>query len=172
MAGVSTSAIKAMLGNVSVTRIMPNTPCLVGEGMCAVDATDFDEEGKKLVFSIFNSLGKVIELPERLFHAVTAVSGSGPAYVYMFIDGMIKGGIDAGLDAETAKLLTLQTFRGAAAMAEASDDIDTLIKNVCSPGGTTIEAVNHYKDTKLEEIIAEGMEKCKNRSEELSANAR
>lgn len=172
MAGISILSLKNMLGDVSVTRIMPNTPCLVGEGMCAVDATDFDEDGKILVFNIFNSLGKVIELPEKYFHAVTAVSGSGPAYVYMFIKAMINGGINSGLDAETSKLLTLQTFRGAASMVENSDNIDLLIKNVCSPGGTTIEAVNHYNQNSLEKIIVDGMKKCKTRSEELSSDAK
>lgn len=172
MAGISKDTIKSMLGNVQVTRIMPNTPCLVGEGMCAVDAADFDKDGKMLVTDIFGSLGSVIELPETYFHAVTSLSGSGPAYVYMFIEALIKGGVNSGLSEETAKKLALQTVRGAATMVEESNNIDVLVKNVCSPGGTTIEAVNYYKEARLEEIVEEGMERCKKKSEELSNNAR
>lgn len=171
MAGITKKSLYAMLGNVKVTRIMPNTPCLVGEGMCAVDASDFVDLDKQLVLNIFGSLGEVIELPEDKFDAVTSVSGSGPAYVYMFIEGMIKGGVKAGLTEEVAKTLTLQTFRGAVTMTENASDIGQLIKNVCSPGGTTIEAVNHYNDSDLEKIIVEGMEKCAKRSKELSGNA-
>lgn len=171
MAGITKSMIKEMLGNdIKVARIMPNTPCLLGMGMCAVDASDFDNSGKILVMDIFGSLGKVIDLPEKFFHAVTAVSGSGPAYVYMFIDAMIKGGIKAGLSEATAKTLALQTFRGSTAMVEECSDIGQLIKNVCSPGGTTIQAVNYYNENSLEDTIMEGIDLCEKRSRELSEN--
>lgn len=171
MAGIDKRELCTMLGGASVARVMPNTPCLVGEGMCAVDAEGFSSEDKLFILDIFGSLGKVIELPETLFHAVTAVSGSGPAYVYMFIGAMIKGGVNAGLDEKTARLLTLQTFYGAAKMSETFGSTDELIKKVCSPNGTTIEAVNYFKEADLEKTIAIGMEKCEKRSKELSGNA-
>lgn len=169
MAGIKKDKIKEILGNVSISRIMPNTPCMVGKGMSAIDASDFDKKSKSLVFEIFNSLGKTIELDETYFDSVTSVSGSGPAYVYMFINSMIKGGINNGLSYEESKILVLQTFKGAISMVESSNDsIETLINNVCSRGGTTIEAVNYFRNQNLEDLIIEGMNKCKKRSEELS----
>lgn len=172
MAGITKDTLKDFFKGAKVTRIMPNTPCLLGEGACAIDASDFDEDGKKLVFNIFESLGKVVELDEKYFDAVTAVSGSGPAYVYTFVKAMIDAGIDMGLPENVSEELTLQTFIGAVRMVEnRTTDVETLIKNVCSPGGTTIEAINSFKNNNLEAIIADGMRKCENRSRELSKNA-
>lgn len=102
-----------------------------------------------------------MELDEKHFDAVTAVSGSGPAYVYTFIKAMIDAGCDMGLNDKISEELTLQTFVGAVKMVEnRTTDIETLIKNVCSPGGTTIEAVKSFKENNLEEIIKDGMRKC------------
>ncbi len=172
MAGITKDTLKGFFDGAKVTRIMPNTPCLLGEGACAVDASDFDSDGKKLVFDIFKSLGKVVELDEKHFDAVTAVSGSGPAYVYTFIKAMIDAGCDMGLNDKISEELTLQTFVGAVKMVEnRTTDIETLIKNVCSPGGTTIEAVKSFKENNLEEIIKDGMKRCEKRSKELSENA-
>lgn len=169
MAGISKAKIKAMLGDVAVTRIMPNTPAMVMEGMSAIDASEFNANDKKFVFDIFNTLGKTVALEEKYFDAVTSVSGSGPAYVYMFINAMIKGGIEGGLTEADSKLLTLQTFKGAVKMVETSAlPIETLVDNVCSKDGTTIQAVDSFRTNNLEEIIKTGIKKCKNRSEELS----
>ena len=171
MAGISRNTVSEMFGGARVARIRPNTPCLVGKGMCAIDAGDFDEDGRKLVSVIFSSLGKIVELDEKYFDAVTAVSGSGPAYVYTFIKAMIDEGDALGLDEKISETLTLQTFEGAVKMVEErTTDIDTLIKNVCSKGGTTIEAVNCFAENNLDKIIAEGMKRCEKRSKELSGN--
>ncbi|MEG2454002.1 MAG: pyrroline-5-carboxylate reductase, partial [Clostridia bacterium] len=151
MAGLNKTKLKNMLGDVKLTRVMPNTPCMVSEGMSAVDCLDFNEVSKNVVLNIFKSIGDVIELDESFFDAVTAVSGSGPAYVYMFIESMIKGGVLSGLDYETSKRLALQTFIGAVKMVRESDlPIEQLISNVCSKGGTTIQAVEYYNDNSLE----------------------
>lgn len=172
MAGITKDTLKGFFDGAKVARIMPNTPCLLGEGACAIDASDFDDDGKKLVFDIFKSLGKFVELDEKYFDAVTAVSGSGPAYVYTFIKAMIDAGCDMGLSDKISEELTLQTFVGAVKMVEnRTTDIEMLIKNVCSPGGTTIEAVKSFKENNLEEIIKDGMRKCEKRSKELSENA-
>ena len=101
--------------------------------------------------------------------AVTAISGSGPAYVYYFIQSMIKAGIKNGLTEEQSKELTLQTFVGAVEMVKHSnDDLDTMIDRVCSKGGTTIQAIDTFRYYELEDKIIEGIDKCKLRSEELS----
>lgn len=171
MAGINKKTLKGFFEGAKVARVMPNTPCLLGEGACAIDAGDFDDAGKTLVFDIFKSLGKVVLLDESYFDAVTAVSGSGPAYVYTFIKAMMDTGVEMGLSEKISEELTLQTFLGAVKMVEnRTTDVDTLIKNVCSPGGTTIEAVNAFKENNLEGIIKDGMQKCEKRSKELSEN--
>ena len=111
------------------------------------------------------------EADESKFDAVTSLSGSGPAYVYMFIKALIDGGVEGGLDPDTAKKLAVQTVRGAAGMVSASSKpIDELVDAVCSKGGTTIQAVESFREDGLEDIVKKGMAKCKKRSEEL-ANA-
>lgn len=167
MAGVSIEKLQKSFGEKNYARIMPNTPALVGEGMsCVAFSKGYKSQ---FVLDVFASLGKVVELDEELFDAVTSLSGSGPAYVYLFIKALIDGGVEGGLDFETAKTLAIQTVRGSAKMVEESPlDIDTLISNVCSKGGTTIEAINSYKNDKFEDIVKLGMRKCKYRSEELA----
>ena len=166
MAGISIAKIKSYLGKRNYARIMPNTPALVGKGMSAIA---FSENFRsEFIISIFNSLGKTIEISEDKFDAVTSLSGSGPAYVYLFIKALIDGGLEGGLDFETSKTLALQTINGASLMIEnSSKEIDTLITAVCSKGGTTIQAIESYKNDNLEEIIKSGMKKCRDRSIEL-----
>lgn len=169
MAGVSTQKIKSCIPNSQIIRIMPNTPCSVGEGMSVICAKDVDQVGKQFVIQLFECIGKATFLDENKFDAVTSISGSGPAYVLYFIQSMIQGGIDGGLDIETSKLLTLQTFIGTCKMLENSNQpVEELIDKVCSKGGTTIQAIDHYRDNNLDQIINKGIEKCRLRSEELS----
>lgn len=165
MAGVSIDKLKSALGERNYARIMPNMPATVGEGTSAIA---FAGEKDDFVMSIFKSVGKAVEIDEDLFDAVTSLSGSGPAYVYMFIDALIKGGMDGGLDKETATALALQTIIGAVKMVEVSTKpISEMVDAVCSKGGTTIQAVEHYRANDLEQIIVDGMIKCRNRSAEL-----
>ena len=166
MAGVRIETLAAALGGRNYARIMPNTPALVGEGMSVIA---FEEGARsQFVADIFASIGKVAELDESKFDAVTSLSGSGPAYVYMFIEALIDGGVEGGLDPETAKLLAIQTVRGSAKMvAVSSRPVGELIDAVCSKGGTTIQAVDSFREDGLEDIVKKGMAKCKKRSEEL-----
>ena len=152
MAGITYDGIKKYFPNANVTRVMPNTPCKLKKGMTAIRKNDnIPQEEKDFVKSIFDSIGKTIYLEEELFHAVTAVSGSGPAYVYMF-----------------AKTCVLQTFAGSIGMVESENTpICDLINAVCSKGGTTIQAVESFRQDNLYEIIDSAMVKCRNRSEEL-----
>lgn len=168
MAGVKLEMITSMLDAISICRVMPNTPCMVMSGMSALCFNNYSDKDKEFAFSIFNSIGETIELSESKFDAVTSVSGSGPAYVYMFINAMIKGGIAGGLSFEESKKLTIATMRGGCRMVENSDhDIDSLVDAVCSKGGTTIQAVNYYKNSNLENIIIDGIERCRLRSVEM-----
>lgn len=166
MAGISIAKLKNALGERNYARIMPNTPALAGEGMSVVAFSEGYRS--QFVLDVFASVGKVVELDESLFDAVTSLSGSGPAYVYMFIDALIAGGMEGGLDFATAKTLAVQTVRGAAKMVEISPrPIDDLVDAVCSKGGTTIQAVESFREDGLKDVIVKGMEKCRRRSEEL-----
>ena len=168
MAGVKISTLRERFNVDSVVRIMPNTPCSVGYGMCALTYCNASEEQKNFVTSLFQSTGETIELSEDKFDAVTAVSGSGPAYVYYFIEAMAKGGVKEGLTYEQSKKLAVQTMKGAAFLAEKSDtELSELIEKVCSKGGTTIEAVDYLKETDVEGKIVEAVSRCAEKSRVL-----
>ena len=169
MAGVTVSTLREKLGATKICRVMPNTPCMIGSGMSALCFDGYTDEEKAFPLAVFSSLGEIIELDESKFDAVTSVSGSGPAYAYMFAQGMIKGGMNGGLSFEEAKKLTLATLIGGARMIDHSDkSIDELIDAVCSKGGTTIQAVAYYRMSGLTDIIAEGVDRCRARSVEMS----
>lgn len=175
MAGIKKQALKKFFKNCAVVRCMPNSPALIGKGMTAIDCSDLESQNdsynlkKQFVLSVFSSIGETAEVDDELMDAVTAVSGSGPAYVYLFVDALIKAGVSNGLSYETSKKLTLQTICGSAEMVKKSDKkTEDLINAVCSKGGTTIEAVKVFKDKKFEEIISDAVNSCYNRSKELS----
>ncbi|MGN0771714.1 MAG: pyrroline-5-carboxylate reductase [Christensenellales bacterium] len=169
MAGKSVAKIKAATGVDNVIRVMPNFPCMIGKGMAAIANNDCDKEVNQFVFDVFNSVGKAIFLDEDKFDAVTSISGSGPAYVYYFIKAMAQAGVEGGLSFDESLMLTLQTFEGAVKMVENSSiSIDTMIDNVCSKGGTTIEAIKTFDEKAADAAIKEGIKNCRNRSKELS----
>ena len=170
MAGVKLNKIFSMIPDLKkAVRIMPNAPARVKKGMSALAYQGVEIEDKNFVESIFSSIGKTVIVEEDKLDAVTAISGSGPAYVYYFIKSMIDAGVNLGLTQEDSATLTYQTFEGAVKMAQSVDTgLDKLIDMVCSKGGTTIEAINHFKDTSLDDIIEKAIQKCYNRSKELS----
>lgn len=169
-AGVTTSTIEAQLSvPVPVIRVMPNTPALVGMGASAIAPGKYAAvEHIGIATQIFRAVGKTIEVPEDKMDAVTGLSGSGPAYVYMFIDAMADGGVRMGLPKATALLLAAQTVAGAAMMVLESDDHPAVLKDrVTTPGGTTIEGIavlerNGFRNSCIEAITA-----AANRSAEL-----
>lgn len=169
MAGLPTQAISDILpSDVNVVRVMPNTPCMVGYGMSCI-AECGDAAALDIVKELFASIGEVCVLNESLFDAVTSVSGSGPAYAYLFIDGMIKSGVKSGLPYEDARKMAYATVRGAAEMVAVNKNksLEELTEAVCSKGGTTIEAVKKFREGGLEELIDTAMTACKERSAEL-----
>lgn len=173
MAGVKKSAIKNSfgVGLIKVARCMPNLPCTAGYGMLGLDVTDFNKntDDTEFIFNLFGSMGRVLSVSEEKLDAVTGISGSGPAYTFIFIDSLIDAGIKQGLTADEAKLLALQTVWGSCGMLMDSEKpLSELIMNVCSKGGTTIEAVKVFEQNNFRGIISDAVDACVKRSKELS----
>jgi len=145
-AGITAPSIERWAGGQpALVRVMPNTPALVGAGISALYANEnVDEDQRKLAETIMSAVGKTVWIEdESLMDTVTAVSGSGPAYFFYVMQGINDAAVNNGLDAETARLLTLETALGAARLAlESTEEPGTLQKRVTSPGGTTEAAIN------------------------------
>lgn len=171
-AGLSTdSLIKMLNGYQNIVRAMPNTPAMVQAGATGLYAADsIDEQEKQLTTELMGASGLVIWVDdEEQLHAVTAVSGSAPAYFFYFIESVIQGGIDLGLSQEQASALAMQTALGAAKMSISSDDTpEQLRRKVMSPGGTTEAAVHSLQADKVNELIGKAMQACVKRSREMS----
>jgi pyrroline-5-carboxylate reductase len=145
-AGIKTAKIAAELGDMAIVRVMPNTPALIGEGASALFATEKAKPMLKKAEVIFSSVGKAVVVDnEDLIDAVTAVSGSGPAYYFLLMEEMIKAAGQLGMDEGIAKDLVLQTAKGAALLAVEADkkgeSPNELRRKVTSPGGTTEAAL-------------------------------
>ena len=173
MAGIKKATVKNTLGVglMKVARCMPNLPCSIGSGMMGLDMNDFNGNIKDLEFInlLFSSMGTVLSVSEDKMDAVTGISGSGSAYVFMFIEGLIEAGKMQGLTEDEATTLAIQTVIGGAEMAASSDKpLSELISNVCSKGGTTIEAVKVFEQSNFKGIIADAVAACVKRSKELS----
>jgi pyrroline-5-carboxylate reductase len=172
-AGISTGFIERALGPRSrawrVVRAMPNTPMLVGQGMTAVaagaHATPADLAKAR---SLFESAGAVVEVTEDQIDAVTAVSGSGPAYVFYLVEHMIAAGIELGLSPEHARQLASKTALGAATMlATSADTPQELRRKVTSPGGTTQAAITHLESNGAGQLVRDAVKAAARRSAEL-----
>ena len=170
-AGKTTDFISEIVGpDISIIRVMPNTPTLIGLGVAAISlGKSVNPEQAKFVCEFLATCGKVISIEENLQDAVTALSGSGPAYFFAFIEEMIKSGISLGLSSDQATTLAIQTMVGSAAMLEQSGkSATTLRENVTSPNGTTAAALKVFSDSNLGEIIAKAMTAARDRSQELA----
>lgn len=171
LAGKRIETYEAAFGSDSkIIRVMPNTPAMAGMGMSGLcrNANVSDDEFN-FILSVFNSFGVAREVPEELMDTVTGISGSGPAYVYMFISGLIKAAVCNGMSEQDAKIFAVQTVLGSAKLAMESEDSPEQLKiKVCSPGGTTIEAVKVFEECGLEDIIVKAVDACINRSKKLS----
>jgi pyrroline-5-carboxylate reductase len=170
-AGKTTDFVNGIVGrNISVIRVMPNTPTLIGLGMAAMSlGQTVNPEQAKFVSEFLATCGKVISVDEKLQDAVTALSGSGPAYFFAFIEEMIKSGIALGLSSDQATTLAIQTMIGSAAMLEQSGkSATTLRENVTSPNGTTAAALKVFSEANLGEIVERAMTAARDRSHELA----
>ncbi len=154
----------------TVLRVMPNTPALVGEGMTALcKETSFSDEDFEFAKGIFDAVGKTKVLPERLFDGVVAISGSSPAYVYMMIEAMADAGVKEGLPRTYAYEMAAQSVLGSALMVLSSGTHPAALKDaVCSPGGTTIEAVEELERKGFRAAVMDAMAACARKSREMS----
>ncbi len=173
-AGVTVATLSKGLGGHSrIVRAMPNTPALVQTGATGLFASAIvDQDDRDNATNILSAAGLVLWVDdETLMHAVTAVSGSGPAYFFYLMEAMIKAGVEQGLDEKTAKALTLQTALGAAQMAIISGDNPTKLRtNVTSPNGTTAAAIEHLDAQQVSQHIVDALAAAGQRSVALSAS--
>ena len=170
-AGWSADRLKAVIGaDKKVLRLMPNTPLMVGEGMTVFEVPhSVSDDEYAFIENIFSSIGLVEQAPEKLMDAVTAVSGSGPAYVFLFIEALADAGVLCGLPRAQALKLASQTVLGAAKMVlETGSHPGALKDAVCSPGGTTIEAVKSLENDGLRAAVINAAEKCAIKSRSMS----
>lgn len=169
-AGVSTDSIGAWLQTARVVRAMPNTPALIGQGVTGLYAgSGVSGDDRARIEHVLAATGSVSWLSrESLLDAVTAVSGSGPAYVFYFLEIMIETGIAMGLSAEQARQFAIGTFTGASALAAASDEpMDVLRQRVTSAGGTTHAAIASMEAHEVRRHFSRAMMACRQRAEAL-----
>lgn len=170
IAGVQLRKIlEACVPQARVIRAMPNTPAMVGEGMTAMAiGPGIEEKEVACARRIFESVGRVVSVDERFMDAVTGLSGSGPAYVFLMIEAMADGGVKMGLPRETATLLAAQTVLGAARMVIETGQHPARLKDeVASPGGTTIAGLHRLEQGGLRGVLMDAVEAATKRSQEL-----
>lgn len=170
-AGITTAQFKNWSDNLCpIVRVMPNTPALISEAVCAVclEDTDLTDEMKSTVPSIFEAIGQAHVLPEKLFDAFTGVIGSGPAYVFYFMEALIEAGVALGLTRAQTVQMVKGLFLGSAKLADQSDKSVTQLREmVTSPGGTTIRALQHFDRSAIRGDIIDGVFESYFRSIEL-----
>lgn len=172
-AGITVDTIAKALGDIEIIRVMPNTPSLVSEGMSGLFSPNASKVTMRKALDIFEGIGKaVIVDKEQLIDAVTAVSGSGPAYFFLLIEEMIKSAQKLGLPVDIATELVLQTAKGASILAEIAqkngESAEELRRKVTSPGGTTEAAVNTFKNGSIDNLVQNALTAAYDRSRELS----
>ena len=169
-AGITSSSIAHWLNTDHVVRAMPNTPALVGKGMTALYARPaVSEAGRALVDRVIKTTGQRLWLDdENQLDVVTALSGSGPAYVFYFIEAMIEAGVSMGLNREQANQLAVGTFVGSAALAKASTEpIEILRSRVTSKGGTTYAAITSMEQDNVKTLFMRAMQAARQRAKEM-----
>jgi pyrroline-5-carboxylate reductase len=171
-AGVTVAQLAAWSGGICpVVRVMPNTPAMVGKGVYALcfDHEKVDEACRRTVLETFSSIGQAHVLPEKLFDAYTGLIGSGPAYVYAFMEGLIDAGVTLGLTRAQATGMVTGLVGGCALMAEAEGAHPTLLKEmVTSPGGTTIAGLNALDEHRFKFALSQAVQAAARRSRELA----
>ena len=169
MAGVSINRIADAVGHSRVVRVMPNLPCSIGYGAAGVAlGAEIIEDDAELARKLFSAIGIVVDVQEELMDAVTAVSGSGPAYLFMLAEAMIEGGVQSGLTREMATVLVQQTVLGASELlAQDERSAGELREAVTSKGGTTAAALQVMNDQEVPKSIADAIVAARDRGREL-----
>lgn len=173
VAGWSTAKISKLLSeDTRVLCVMPNTPALCGEGMSVLSANNtLHPDELQFALKLFDSFGETEIVDENYFGIVTGISGSGPAYVFMFIEAMISAGIYNGLPAKTARKLAVQTVLGAAKSLKANDRHPAEMRDaVCTPAGTTIEAVYELEKNGFNGIVMSAVDQCTKKYKQMVNN--
>lgn len=174
-AGVDTAAMEAQLPTgTPVVRVMPNTPAQVDEGMAAISpGSHAGPEHLERVTEILSATGRVITLPERYQDAVTAISGTGPAYLFFVVEAMIEAGVHLGLPRDTSTELVVQTMLGSAKLLRETGEHPTVLRErVTSPGGTTAAAIRQLEEHRVRAAFMVAMEAARDRSRALAEAAR
>lgn len=167
-AGLSIGAIRAYAGTPFPTiRIMPNTPVTLGAGMVLFACDGVSTEDEHTFLDAFSKAGILDKIPENVIDAGSALSGCGPAFVYAFAKALAKGGEECGVPKDKAELYAAQTILGAAEMLLTYKDPDTLIRNVCSPKGTTLEGMKALEENDLSGVVVSAVKAAYKRTLEL-----
>ncbi|NLX01923.1 MAG: pyrroline-5-carboxylate reductase [Syntrophomonadaceae bacterium] len=172
-AGIKLASMEVATDNLlPVIRVMPNTPCLVGQGIAAVAVGSKAAEADiDIVMHIFNSLGTIVKIDEKYMDAVTAVSGSGPAYVFLVVEAFMNAALQIGLDINLARELVIETMKGSLEMLEQSGEHPAVLRqDVSSPGGTTIAGIRQLEENGIRKAFFDAVEMAYNRSIELSSD--
>ena len=169
-AGVTLESLESSLPGLPVVRAMPNTPALVGEGAAAIAAgSRAGEDDLAWAEGVLGAVGVVVRVPERLLDAVTGLSGSGPAYVFLVAEALIEAGVLVGLPRDVSQTLAVQTLLGSARLLQEGDDPAALRAAVTSPGGTTAAGLRALEAAGVRSAILEAVAAATARSRELGA---
>ncbi|GIQ67608.1 pyrroline-5-carboxylate reductase [Xylanibacillus composti] len=172
LAGVSIASLQRFAGmELPVIRTMPNTSSTIGLGATGISLSPSVTASQKAQsLAVFNAIGIVKIVEEDQLHLVTALSGSGPAYIYLMMEAMMEAAVSSGMEEATAKELTVQTFLGAAQMVERTGEEPAVLREkVTSPGGTTFAALEQFRKLGFKEMVKQAMDSAAARSREMGA---
>jgi len=170
-AGITTGFIEKALGReVAVVRVMPNTPCLLGAGASGISPGKYaGEEEEAIAEEMMRGVGIVVKVPEEMLDAVTALSGSGPGYIFYIVELLVEAGMELGLSEDDARKLVGQMILGAARMVMETGESPQVLKDrVASPGGTTEAALRYLEEKGFQKILIAAVKEAAKRSKELS----
>lgn len=168
-AGIPTKLIEEKTGNIPVVRTMPNTPCLVGMGVVAISGGKFTE-ARHINFAeeMFNNIAKCVIIEENYMDAVTAISGSGPAYLFLTVEALINASVNIGIDNQMARFLVVETMKGSLELLEKTGDHPAVLRDkVSSPGGTTIAAISELEKRGIRAAYFDAVQKAYQKAKEL-----
>ncbi|HPO27081.1 MAG TPA: pyrroline-5-carboxylate reductase [Petrotogaceae bacterium] len=172
MSGVSIQVLRNSLGCSNILRIMPNVACSVGNGVIAADFSEsFDENSKPELIQLISKLGKIFIMDERYFPALTSISGSGPAFIFVIIESFIDAGIKMGLSYDLAYSIVMEVFDGSVEMMRQSKKHPAELKNkATSPAGTTIEGIYTLENEGLRGTIMKTLIECYNKAKQFDSS--